>query len=181
MRTTPSSSRDRFFTAACLAAGLAVAVGCAHPQPPAAPLPVGGLAPYRVGGQLYAPLRNWEGYQDVGIASWYGAWHHGRRTASGEPFDAETGFTAAHKTLPFNVCAAVDHLATGHSVVVRINDRGPFVGNRVIDLSPAAAAELGLLRKGLGKVRVTALGVADATRGCTHWTGPTRSAGTQSG
>jgi rare lipoprotein A len=139
---------------------------------------VGGLAPYRVAGQRYAPLRDWQGYEDVGIASWYGAWHHGRSTASGEPFDAESGFTAAHKTLPFNVCAAVDNLATGRSVVVRINDRGPFVGNRVIDLSPAAAAEIGLLRKGVGKVRITALGVADATRGCAHWTGPNRSAGT---
>ena len=181
VRTTPSSGCDRLWTAVFLAAGLAVAVGCAHPTPPASPLPVGGLAPYRVGGQRYAPLRDWQGYEDVGIASWYGAWHHGRRTANGERFDAfgaENGFTAAHKTLPFNVCAAVDHLATGRSVVVRINDRGPFVGNRLIDLSPAAATELGMLQKGLGKVRITALGVADAERGCAHWTTPTRSAGT---
>jgi rare lipoprotein A len=127
---------------------------------------VTGFAPYRVGGQLYSPLRNWQGYQDVGIASWYGAWHHGRSTASGEPFDAERGFTAAHKTLPFNVCAEVENLTTGRSVVVRINDRGPFVGNRVIDLSPAAAAEIGLLHQGIGKVRITALGVADAAAGC---------------
>jgi rare lipoprotein A len=176
VRTSPSSGRDRFWTALFLAAGLAVAVGCAHPSPPASPLPVNGLAPYRVAGQRYVPLRDWHGYEATGIASWYGAWHHGRKTANGERFDAESGFTAAHKTLPFNVCAAVDNLATGRSVVVRINDRGPFVRNRLIDLSPAAATELGLLRKGLGTVRITALGVADATRGCAHWTTPTRSA-----
>jgi rare lipoprotein A len=177
MRTTPSSGTHRFWTALCLAAALVAAVGCAHPRPPASPLPVSGFAPYRVGGQLYSPLRNWQGYEDVGIASWYGAWHHGRSTANGELFDAESGFTAAHKTLPFNVCAEVENLATGRTVVVRINDRGPFVGNRVIDLSPAAAAEIGLLRRGVGKVRITALGVADANAGCTGHAGD-RSAGT---
>ena len=139
------------------------ASGCAGPGTPAR---VGGLAPYRVHGKTYVPLRDWEGYREEGIASWYGAAHHGRKTASGERFDAHAAHTAAHKTLPFNVCAEVENLRTGKSVVVRINDRGPFAKGRVIDLSRAAASEIGLVRSGVAKVRVAAVGVADADGEC---------------
>lgn len=90
-----------------------------------------------------------------GLASWYGREFAGRRTASGERFDP-TEFTAAHRTLPFGSRVRVTN-AAGESVVVRINDRGPFHGNRVIDLSHAAAAELDLVRAGQGRVQLALL------------------------
>ena len=86
-----------------------------------------------------------------GVASWYGAGFHGRTTASGEKFDMD-GFTAAHKTLPFGTRVLVSNPRTGKEVVVRINDRGPHVRNRIIDLSTAAARALGLKGRGLGVV-----------------------------
>lgn len=86
-----------------------------------------------------------------GIASWYGDRHHGRRTASGEVFDMNA-LTAAHKTLPFGTRVRVRHLATGLEVTVRINDRGPFTGGRIIDLSRAAAERIGLIRAGVSPV-----------------------------
>jgi len=127
---------------------------------------LGGLEPYRLNGKRYVPLRDWRGYEEKGVASWYGAAHHGRKTASGERFDAHGALTAAHKTLPFNVCAEVENLRTGKSVVVRINDRGPFAKGRVIDLSKHAASEIGLVRSGVARVRVAAVGVADANGEC---------------
>lgn len=150
-----------------LALGLALAAtalvqGCASTSSAR----LGGLAPYRVNGQRYVPLRDWKGYEEEGVASWYGAKHHGRKTASGERFDAYDQLTAAHRTLPFNVCAEVENLRTGKSVVVRINDRGPFAKGRVIDLSRAAASEIGLVRAGVAKVRVEAVGVANAKGEC---------------
>lgn len=90
-----------------------------------------------------------------GVASWYGSRFAGRRTASGERFDPSE-FTAAHRTLPFGTRVRVTN-AAGKSVVVRINDRGPFHGGRVIDLSQAAAAELGLVRAGSGRVELARL------------------------
>ena len=128
--------------------------------------PIGGLSPYRINGRTYVPLRDWKGYREEGVASWYGTKHHGRKTASGERFDAYDRHTAAHKTLPFNVCAEVENLRTGRSVVVRINDRGPFAKGRVIDLSKAAASEIGLVRAGVAKVRVEAVGVANTKGEC---------------
>jgi rare lipoprotein A len=158
----------RLRSAACLALSAALALaplvqGCAGSGAPAR---VGGLEPYRVNGKRYVPLRDWQGYREEGVASWYGDAHHGRKTASGERFDAHGELTAAHKTLPFNVCAEVENLRTGKSVVVRINDRGPFAKNRVIDLSKAAASEIGLVRSGVAKVRVEAVGVANAKGEC---------------
>jgi rare lipoprotein A len=88
-----------------------------------------------------------------GMASWYGERFHGRRTASGEPFDMNA-LTAAHKTLPFGTQVRVRHARTGQEVRVRINDRGPHVRGRVIDLSRAAAASLGLLQTGVAPVVV---------------------------
>ena len=152
-----------------LAAGFALCagawvVGCASAGGSRAPL--GGLDPYRVNGRTYVPLRDWKGYEEEGLASWYGARHHGRKTASGERFDAYDGLTAAHRTLPFNVCAEVENLSTGRSVIVRINDRGPFARGRVIDLSKAAASELGLEQSGVARVRVEAVGVANTKGEC---------------
>ncbi|MFQ6117975.1 MAG: septal ring lytic transglycosylase RlpA family protein [Candidatus Bipolaricaulia bacterium] len=90
-------------------------------------------------------------YYQVGIASWYGPGFHGNRTANGEIYDMYA-LTAAHKTLPFGTIVKVVDLDTGRSVVVRINDRGPFIKGRIIDLSYAAAQELGMVQKGLAKV-----------------------------
>ncbi|MES2482627.1 MAG: septal ring lytic transglycosylase RlpA family protein [Pseudomonadota bacterium] len=91
-----------------------------------------------------------------GTASWYGAAFHGRRTASGERFDMHD-FTAAHPTLPFGTVVEVRSLVNGRAVRVRINDRGPFTGRRVIDLSHAAAQALGLLGRGTKRVRIRPL------------------------
>lgn len=89
----------------------------------------------------------------VGTASWYGADFHGRTTANGEVYDMHAQ-TAAHKTLPFNTVVRVTHLTTGAATVVRINDRGPFVGQRIIDLSMAAAGDLDMIRTGIAEVRI---------------------------
>jgi len=146
-------------------AAASVATGCAS-SGTAGRAHTSGTAPYSVNGRTYVPLRDWHGYEEEGVASWYGSAHHGKQTASGERFDAYGGLTAAHKTLPFNVCAEVENLRTGKSVRVRINDRGPFAKGRVIDLSKAAASEIGLVRSGVAKVRVEAVGVASASGEC---------------
>ncbi|HVR98809.1 MAG TPA: septal ring lytic transglycosylase RlpA family protein [Thermoanaerobaculia bacterium] len=105
---------------------------------------------------LSAALERAAGASLHGIASWYGPGFHGRPTASGEPFDMDD-LTAAHPTLPLGSRAQVTNLDNGRTVVVRINDRGPFFGNRTIDLSRAAAREIGMLAAGSAKVEVTPL------------------------
>ena len=100
------------------------------------------------------PLRPTGGrFVEVGMASWYGPKFHGRKTASGEVFDMHA-YTAAHRTLPFGTLVRVTYLKTGKSVVVRINDRGPWKRGRIIDLSYAAARKVGLVRDGTGRVRL---------------------------
>jgi peptidoglycan lytic transglycosylase len=146
-------------------AALPLISGCANLGTPP-PAELGGFEPYRVHGRTYVPLKKWEKYQETGMASWYGGKFHGRRTANGERFDTRSSLTAAHRTLPFNVCAEVQHIPTGRTVTVRINDRGPFTGGRVIDLSHAAAEELGVLNDGLVRVRVSAVGIADSDGVC---------------
>jgi rare lipoprotein A len=91
----------------------------------------------------------------VGKASWYGQYHQGKETASGEAFDPQA-LTAAHPTLPLGTTATVTNLATGKSVQVKINDRGPYVKGRKIDLSQAAAQKIGLTKKGVSKVKIVA-------------------------
>lgn len=91
-----------------------------------------------------------------GAASWYGPGFHGRRTASGERFDKDD-LTAAHPTLPFDTMVRVTNESNGKSVVVRINDRGPFAGKRIIDLSQRAAQVIGLLHSGVGPVKLDVL------------------------
>ena len=92
-----------------------------------------------------------------GLASWYGKQFAGKKTASGELFDPN-GFTAAHRTLKFGTCVKVELISSGRTVEVRVNDRGPFVQNRIIDLSEEAAKQLGLLDEGVGKVRLSECG-----------------------
>ena len=111
---------------------------------------------YDVLGHRYFVLASAEGYAERGVASWYGPTFHGVSTAMGEPYDMYA-MTAAHKTLPLPAYARVTNLRNGRSVVVRINDRGPFVANRLIDLSYTAAAKLDMLREGTTLVEVRAL------------------------
>ncbi len=115
-----------------------------------------GNNPYTVYGKTYYPLADASGYHERGIASWYGRKFNGKRTSSGEPYDMYA-MTAAHKTLPLPSYVRVHNLQNGRSVVVRVNDRGPFLSNRLIDLSYAAAAKLGILGTGTGIVEVDAL------------------------
>jgi rare lipoprotein A len=99
---------------------------------------------------------NGQAYEAVGMASWYGGKFHGRTTASGEPYDMHA-MTAAHPSLPFGTKVRVTNLENGRSVVLRINDRGPFAKRRIIDVSRHAAEDLGFLGAGLAKVRVEAI------------------------
>lgn len=108
---------------------------------------------YVVAGKTYRVMDSAVGYRETGGASWYGTKFDGRRTSSGEPFDIYK-MTAAHKTLPIPAYARVTNLENGRSVVVRINDRGPFHPDRIIDLSWAAAVKLGMDQKGSAKVEV---------------------------
>lgn len=115
--------------------------------------------PYKVAGNWYYPKEEFN-YDRTGLASWYGDKFHGKRTANGEVYD-QTLMTAAHKTLPMPVMARVTNLENGKQVVVRINDRGPFVQGRIIDLSSRAAEALDFKSAGVAKVRVEYLGKAD--------------------
>jgi rare lipoprotein A len=102
---------------------------------------------------LLLGARAWAFAPEEGLASWYGGKFHGRRTASGELFDTNE-FTAAHRSLPFGTLVLVTNLNNGKSAVVRINDRGPFVAGRIIDLSRAAATAIGITGKGVAPVRI---------------------------
>src|SRR5580698_5427141 len=114
--------------------------------------------PYVVGGQTYYPQED-PHYRAEGLASWYGDDFHGRYTANGEVFDIE-GITAAHPTLPMPSYVRVTNLANGRSIIVRVNDRGPYVHNRIIDVSTRAAHLLGFYERGTTNVRVEYVGRA---------------------
>ncbi len=116
---------------------------------------------YEVEGRRYYVLASNEGYKERGIASWYGTKFHGRRTSSGEPYDMYA-MTAAHTTLPIPSYVEVTNLSNGRTVVVKVNDRGPFRHNRLIDLSYVAALKLGIVAEGTGKVEVRAVMPAEA-------------------
>tara|TARA_R110002073_G_scaffold42166_1_gene118362 strand:+ start:39 stop:887 length:849 start_codon:yes stop_codon:yes gene_type:complete len=116
----------------------------------------GNPASYEVFGRRYYTLASSENYVERGKASWYGTKFHGRRTSSGEPYDMYA-MTAAHKTLPLPSYAEVTNLENGRKVVVKINDRGPFHDDRLIDLSYSAATKLGIIDKGTGHVEVRAI------------------------
>jgi peptidoglycan lytic transglycosylase len=116
-------------------------------------LKAGNKSPYKVRGVTYKILDNYQDYSEEGIASWYGAKFNGYETSNGEIFDLYQP-TAAHKTLPIPSYVRVTNLQNGRSVVVRVNDRGPFHQDRIIDLSYAAAVKLGYMDKGTAHVRV---------------------------
>jgi len=138
-----------------------VPIGIPHSGKPA-PLPSGNGGyvktgkPYKVAGRWYYPLKTANGYDQTGVASWYGKQFHGHKTANGERYDMYT-MSAAHKTLPLPSMVRVTNLDNGRSVIVRVNDRGPFVKSRIIDLSYAAAKALGYDTKGTAHVRVQAV------------------------
>ncbi|MCL7461152.1 septal ring lytic transglycosylase RlpA family protein [Pseudomonas sp. NW5] len=124
--------------------------------PDAVPTPHHGpfkASPYTVLGQSYFPIQDARNYRVEGTASWYGTKFHGQATANGETYDLY-GMTAAHKTLPLPSYVRVTSLENGRSIIVRVNDRGPFYSDRVIDLSFAAAKKLGFAERGTARVRI---------------------------
>jgi len=148
--------------------------GCASPAPrrtlprpkspvytPAKPQPgvrkPATQKPYKVMGKWYQPVIRAEGFTQRGKASWYGKKFHGRKTANGEHYDMY-GMSAAHKTLPLGSWVRVENLDNGRKLDVRLNDRGPFVQGRIIDLSYGAAKKLGVVGPGTANVKLTALG-----------------------
>jgi rare lipoprotein A len=151
-----------FLVAACtggLDLGLGIPYGTSKPRP------VNGTTYVPHAHPTYAPRANPTyvpranpAYDVVGIASWYGGRFHGRRTASGEVYN-KYAYTAAHRTLPFGTRVRVINLENGRSVVLTVNDRGPFVRGRIIDVSQRAARALGFMRRGIVRVRVTAVGM----------------------
>lgn len=116
-----------------------------------------GSKPYTVMGKTYYPLLSADNFREEGIASWYGKDFHGKQTANGERYDMY-GLTAAHKLLPFGTMVRVTSKVNGKSVVVRVNDRGPFVDNRVIDLTYSGARDLDMLGSGTAPVIVETIG-----------------------
>lgn len=143
---------------------MAFASGCAShfagSRPPQfkPPPSIRGQKPYQINGIWYYPLPSAEGYVEKGYASWYGPECNGKPTASGEIYDMYA-MTAAHKTLPLGTHVKVTNLRTGRSIIVRVNDRGPFVSGRIIDLSCKGAQELGSYQAGVVPVKVEAVRV----------------------
>lgn len=131
----------------------------------------GNPAEYEVLGQRYFVLASAAGYRERGRASWYGTKFHGRRTSSGEPYDM-FAMTAAHKTLPLPTYVRVTHLGNGRSIVVKVNDRGPFHQGRIIDLSYAAAAKLDILGHGSAEVEVEAIDPGAPPPAAAAWSAP---------
>jgi len=150
--------------AACAGTGRGAVGGRAPPVvTDPAPIVPGTMRAYQVRGRWYQPVEDPD-YEEVGMASWYGDAFHGRPTASGERFDMNA-LTAAHKTLPLPGLVEVTNLANGRTVVLRVNDRGPFVEGRIIDLSRGAAEALGMMGQGVGQVRVRYVGRAPRNGG----------------
>jgi rare lipoprotein A len=150
-----------------VAAAAALLAACATSSHRVSALPPAGVykvgQPYQINGSWYYPHEQPD-YDETGIASWYGPAFHGKRTADGEIFDAN-GLTAAHRTLPLPVNVRVTNLQNGRSLVLRVNDRGPFAKGRIIDVSERAAQLLGFYRQGTARVRVTYLDRADRPNG----------------
>jgi len=117
---------------------------------------------YIVFGKQYTVLSSSDGYVKRGVASWYGKKFHGRKTSNGETYDM-LAMTAAHKTLPLPTKVSVKNLSNGKTIIVKVNDRGPFVNDRLIDLSYAAAKKLGIITKGTANVEIRALNKTNAS------------------
>lgn len=178
MSARPLLASIGLLAALSLAACLSVPVpppSLPPPEPPLGPQNVPDAVPhweprslngnppfYEVFGKRYYVLSSSAGYLERGVASWYGPGFHAERTSSGERYDMY-GMTAAHKTLPLPAYVRVTNLQNARSIVVRVNDRGPFVGNRIIDLSYTAAAKLDMLHDGTAMVEVRDIDPAQMT------------------
>jgi rare lipoprotein A len=143
--------------------------------PKAEPLHKGANRPYTVFGKTYVPNVSNEPFKQTGVASWYGRKFHGQKTSIGEIYDMY-GMTAAHPTLPLPCYVRVTNVASGKSVVVRVNDRGPFLHDRVIDLSYAAASRIGIAGPGSGRVSVERLFPGDLVATAAPRTSPSATA-----
>ncbi len=161
--------RDHRFKAGArvfVLAGFACLAACATQRPERSAAPTSGtMRPYEVGGVWYYPAKQ-PRYDEVGLASWYGYGdgYGCRATADGEQMDPQA-LTAAHKTLPLPSIVEVTNLENGKKARVRVNDRGPFVEGRIIDLSPAAAQKLGIYGRSSARVRVKYIGPAEPKSG----------------
>lgn len=133
--------------------------GCASAPPQGYYTKQGTQRAYHIDGKWYQPVDSSNGYEEEGIASWYGKDFHGKKTSNGEIYNMHA-MTAAHKTLPIGTYVKVTRLDNGKEAIVRVNDRGPFVKGRIIDLSYKAASELGIADSGTAKVEIAALGDA---------------------
>lgn len=159
MINTPFPAVPKRFAGAAIPliiAALLLIQGCRSTSPP----PPKGKAytkPYKVRGKWYHPLAEADNFRQRGIASWYGKDFHGKKTSNGERYNMYA-MTAAHKTLPLGTRVRVRNLGNGKTVEVRINDRGPFIRGRIIDLSYTAAKKLAVVGPGTAKVEVVALG-----------------------
>ena len=132
----------------------------------------GNPSSYTVLGHTYHVMKNIDCYQEKGIASWYGTKFHDRRTSSGEPYNMYS-MTAANKVLPLPTYVRVTNLQNGRVIIVKVNDRGPFHENRIIDLSFAAAKKIGMMGKGTALVEVQAIDPAHPNLSCGHSVTPT--------
>ena len=141
--------------------------GCTTSAPPPPKKPPGHPKPYKVFGKWYQPLPDSKGFRQRGIASWYGKDFHGKKTSNGEIYNMYA-MTAAHKTLPLGTFVRVHNLENNRRVEVRVNDRGPFVRGRIIDLSYKAAKEIGIAGPGTARVEVIALATPVTTDGGTQ-------------
>jgi len=149
--------------------------------PDAVPRPHNGPyknGPYQVFGKTYYPLASAKGYREVGQASWYGTQFHSKPTANGEIYDLY-GMTAAHKTLPLPSYVRVTNLNNGKNVILRVNDRGPFHSDRIIDLSFAAAKKLGFAEAGTARVQIEAIDPKQWQEKNGRWVLPSTSGNTQ--
>ena len=161
-RTFPAT---RFVLIALVCLSLAFITGCGKKtasdsmptSPPGGTSSTPGTKPYTVMGQTYYPMESGQGYVEEGIASWYGKDFHGKTTSNGEVYDMY-GMTCAHKVLPFGTQLRVTNLDNNRSIMVRVNDRGPFVANRIIDLTKTGAEQLDMIGPGTARVRVESIG-----------------------
>jgi rare lipoprotein A len=153
-----------FFCCALVLAGCAARKTNVAKEPEADRNLKASQRPYTVFGQRYEPLQSHEGFSQAGVASWYGKDFHGKTTSNGERYDMNA-MTAAHKTLPLGVYVKVYNRDNGKEAIVRVNDRGPFVKGRIIDLSYAGAKKLGYDLVGTAHVRIEALGYREDGKG----------------
>ena len=151
--TQPADTSDGPSTSDIRAADVKDAVPTAEPR-----ARYGNHSPYEVFGKTYTVMPSSKGYREKGTASWYGSKFHGRRTSSGEPYDMHLA-TAAHKSLPLPTYAEVTNLDNGRKVIVKVNDRGPFKDDRIIDMSYGAALRLDMIKTGTARVEVRAIEV----------------------